>query len=45
MQLPYVLEVTYNINLAGKPITNEPIIKDETVKQFDLSYIKSGILY
>jgi len=30
-------------DLAGKKITNDPILKEETVKQFDLSYIKPGI--
>ena len=30
-------------DLAGKKITNDPILKEETVKQFDISYIKPGI--
>ena len=30
-------------DLAGKQVYNGPVSKEETLKQFDLSYIKSGI--
>ena len=30
-------------DLAGKQIYKEPVLKEETSRQFDLSYIKSGI--